>query len=90
MSSPVPTPPRPKTPNFARFILSGSLLGFLLAAVTVAATGGVQQRGMSGTYSAASGVGIVGLLGAGLGAILAAVVAVLLDRRGRAQAQRDR
>lgn len=79
-------PPNPRrTPNFLRFIITGAVLGFVVGAV-IAWTGVLEdttqlQRGY--VYGTSDGVGIVGLLFAGIFALVAAVIAVLLDRRGR-------
>lgn len=66
------------------FIGTGAVLGFLVGAV-IAGTGMFEEPGAGNPayqYGASDGVGIVGLLAA-LFAIVAAVIAVLLDRRGQ-------
>ncbi|NHA69979.1 hypothetical protein [Phycicoccus flavus] len=74
------TPPR--SPRFLRIIVTGAVLGFLAGAVL--ATGGWLQDESSvltqqGQYSANTSIGYLGLLGAGLMALLAAVVALGID-----------
>lgn len=72
-----------KSPNFLRFIATGAILGFVVGGL-IAATGILEdpEAATPGyNYGASAGVGIVGLLGAGLFAIAAAVLAVILDRR---------
>lgn len=65
-----------RSPRFGSFLVTGALLGFLLGSM-VAVFGGQDDR-----YSAGSAVGYFGVLGAGVCALIAGVVAVLLDRRG--------
>ena len=72
-----------RTPNFFRFIVTGAIVGFLIGAL-IAWTGIFEDQSAAAArsyvYGTSSGVGLMGLFGAGLGAMLAAVVAVLLDR----------
>lgn len=79
----MPTAPRAKSPNFFRFIISGALLGFLVGgALVLTGVLGPEKAPPTGyTYGPTDGLGIVSLLFAGLFAIVAAVIAVLLDRR---------
>ena len=65
-----------RTPNFTRFIATGAVLGFVVGAV--ASLFGDQAPGLS-ENSALFYIGAFGML---IGAVLAAVIAVLLDRRG--------
>jgi uncharacterized protein involved in exopolysaccharide biosynthesis len=66
---------RRRTPNFKRFIITGVLLGFFAgAAVSVISS-------PAPSYAASSQLGYLGVMGAGLGALVAGLVAVLLDRR---------
>ncbi len=69
------TPARPRTPNFRRFIVTGALVGFVVG-VFVAVGGGDTPD-----YSGGAQLGFFGLLFAALGAFLAALLAVLADRR---------
>lgn len=75
-------PPR-RSPRFLSFIVSGAVLGFAVGAFL--AVGGVVDEGRSittaGSYSALTGLGYLGMLGAMIFGLLAAVLAVLLDRR---------
>jgi hypothetical protein len=75
------TPPR--RPRFLRIILSGAVVGFLLGA-GVAVSGRFEDVGSpvaQGPYAPTAGIGYLGLLGAGLFALAAAVVALALDKR---------
>jgi hypothetical protein len=64
-----------RAPNFTRFLATGAILGFIVGSAV--AFFGRQAPG----YGEGAAVAYLGLLGAGLGAMLAGVVAVLLDRR---------
>ncbi len=66
---------RRRLPNFKRFLVTGAVLGFVLGLV-VASAGAPTPN-----YDASSAVGYLGVMGAGLGVLLAGFVAVLLDRR---------
>lgn len=74
---------RRRRPNFVRFILTGAVIGFALGGYL--GWSGVFEKPtvltQKGTYAAGTVVGYLGLLGAVLCAVLAAVIAVLLDRR---------
>lgn len=70
-----PRAARRSSPDFKRFIITGVVLGFIAGGV-------VALRGDAAPgYDASSQLGYLGVLGAFLGAVLAGVVAVLLDRR---------
>ena len=69
-----------RRPRFLPFILTGAVIGFVIGAFLATRTDGVSDRAM-GTYDASAAVGYLGILGAGLVALLAALVAVLVDRR---------
>ena len=64
-----------RRPNFAAFLISGALIGlligFLVSVFGPAAVG----------YDASAILGFLGLIFAGLGALLAGIIAVLLDTR---------
>lgn len=64
-----------RRPNFAAFLISGALIG-LLVGFLVSILGPA-----SGSYDASSTLGFLGLIFAGLGALAAGIVAVLLDTR---------
>ena len=69
-------------PRFLPFIVTGAVLGFVVGAVL--ALGGWfadPSPLIASNYSATAGVGYLGILGAVLFGLLAAVVAVLVDRR---------
>lgn len=75
------TPPR--RPRFLRIILTGAVVGFLLGA-GVAVSGRFEDAASpvaQGPYAPTAGIGYLGLLGAGLFALAAAVVALALDKR---------
>ncbi len=75
------TPPR--RPRFLRFILTGAVIGFVLGA-GLAASGRFEDTTSvvaQGPYSPTAGIGYLGLLGASLLALVAAVVALALDKR---------
>lgn len=75
------TPPR--RPRFLPIILTGAVLGFAIGS-GAALFGWFEPdaaRPTVGPYSDTSAVGYLGLLGAGLFALLAALVALGLDRR---------
>ncbi len=76
---------RRRSPNFARFIITGALVGFVLGglvAMTHALEGNSPSYPAGYTYSEYQAVMYLGLLGALLFGLAAAVLAVLLDRRG--------
>jgi hypothetical protein len=72
-----------RRPRFLRIILTGAVVGFVLGAVV--AVGGWFEDTDSvlaqGSYSPTAAVGYLGLLGACLLAIAAALLALALDRR---------
>lgn len=79
----LPRPPR--TPNFVRIIATGAILGALVGGL-IAWTGVLTDESaipQGYKYGMSDGVGILAMFGGVLGAIVAAVVAVLLDRTGR-------
>jgi hypothetical protein len=65
-----------RSPNFMRFIATGAILGFVVGSVL--AFLGDPAPGYSDVTAAA----YIGAFGAAIGAMLAGVLAVLLDRRG--------
>jgi len=75
------TPPR--RPRFVRIILTGAVIGFVLGAFL--ATSGWFENPDSvlaqGPYSPTAAIGYLGLLGACILALVAAVVALALDKR---------
>lgn len=62
-------------PSFSRFIATGAILGFVAGGVA-SLTGDPAP-----SYGEGAAVAYLGIFGAAIGAMLAAVVAVLLDRR---------
>jgi hypothetical protein len=69
----VSTPRR--APNFARFLVTGAIIGFVVG--SAAAFLGDPAPG----YGEGAAVAYLGVFGAAIGAMLAGVVAVMLDRR---------
>jgi hypothetical protein len=65
----------PRTPNYLRFIVTGAVIGFLGGAI-FAMVGGTTPD-----YSSVTQIGFFGVTFGSIGALLAAVVAVLLERR---------
>ena len=70
----VSQPPR-RTPNFLAFLITGGLVGLLIGFL-VSVFGPAADR-----YDASSTLGFLGLICAGLGVLVAGVIAVLLDKR---------
>jgi hypothetical protein len=64
-----------RTPNFPAFLFTGGLVGLLIG-FFASVFGGADAR-----YDASATLGFLGLIGAGLGVLLAGVIAVLLDKR---------
>jgi hypothetical protein len=69
--------PAPRIPNFKRFLITGALLGFIVGAVISLV--GDDVKG----YTATTGALFLGAIGAMLGAGLAGILGILLDRSGR-------
>jgi hypothetical protein len=67
-------------PNFVAFISTGVILGFVIGSAVAYLSDDETTYGRD--YSVTSGVLFIGLAGACVFGLLAAVVAVLLDRRG--------
>lgn len=89
-SAPGPRPatsprPRGRRPIFSRFIVVGAVLGFVVATGVALLLRPDPSAVSSASQTATYGLGRVmmffGVLGGGLGALLGALVAVLLDRR---------
>jgi len=72
-------PPTRRYPNFTAFIATGAVLGFVLGSAV--AYFGDDANTYGHDYSVTSAVLFLGVVGALVFALLAAVVAVLLDRR---------
>ena len=68
-----PAPPR--TPNYLRFIVTGAVLGFAVGAVFSLVGEGAPD------YSSGAQIAFFGVMFAGIGALLAGLLAVLLERR---------
>ncbi|MEP6648324.1 MAG: hypothetical protein ABJA74_00210 [Lapillicoccus sp.] len=65
----------PRTPNYLRFIVTGASVGFVLGAI-FSLVGETAPD-----YSSGSQVAFFGVMFAGIGALLAGLLAVLLERR---------
>jgi hypothetical protein len=65
---------RRRSPRFARFIGTGAIIGFFVGAVVSLASA------PAAAYAVTSQVGYFGLMGACLGALLAGILAVVIDR----------
>ena len=68
-----PAPPR--TPNYLRFIVTGAIVGFLGGAIFSLVGEAAPD------YSSGTQIAFFGVIFAGIGALLAALLAVLLERR---------
>ena len=73
-------PPTRRYPNFVAFISTGVILGFVIGSVVAYYSDDGMDYGHD--YSVTSAVLFIGLAGACVFGLLAAIVAVLLDRRG--------
>lgn len=65
----------PRTPNYLRFIVSGAIVGFVAGAIFALSSDAAAN------YSAGSEIGYFGVMFGGIGALLAGLLAVLLERR---------
>ena len=72
-------PPTRRYPNFVAFISTGVILGFVLGSALAYFRDDVTTYGRD--YSVTSGELFIGLVGACVFGLLAAILAVLLDRR---------
>ncbi|HYN67701.1 MAG TPA: hypothetical protein VES93_12500 [Ornithinibacter sp.] len=71
-----------RRPRFLPFILTGVVLGFVIgAALSVVGWFEDEDPTVASNYAPSAGIGYLGILGAVLFGLLAAVVAVLVDRR---------
>ena len=73
-------PPTRRYPNFVAFISTGLILGFIVGSA-VAYFGGGDTTEYGRAYSSSSSILFLGVLGACVFGLLAAVLAVLLERR---------
>ncbi|MGG5257697.1 hypothetical protein [Phycicoccus avicenniae] len=74
-----------RRPRFLPFILTGAVIGFVVGAA-IADFGWLEDTSSAlaqNQYSPTAAIGYLGLLGAGLFALLAAVVALLVERSSR-------
>lgn len=71
-----------RRPRFLPFILTGVVLGFVVgAALALGGWFADPNPTVASNYAPSSGVGYLGVMGALLFGLLAAVIAVLVDRR---------
>ncbi|WP_157508875.1 hypothetical protein [Luteipulveratus halotolerans] len=63
-----------RAPNFAQFLITGTVVGVLLGLW-------VGSRDGSGGYSDTTAMGFFAVIFGGLGALLAGAIAVLIDKR---------
>ncbi len=74
-----------RRPRFLPFILTGAVIGFVLGAA-VADFGWFEDTDsalVQGSYTPTAAIGYLGLLGASLCALLAALLALFVDGRSR-------
>jgi hypothetical protein len=64
-----------RKPNFLAFLISGGLVGMLIGFVVSIFGPGTAR------YDASATLGFLGLIFAGLGVLVAGIIAVLLDKR---------
>ena len=64
-----------RTPNFTAFLITGALVGLLIG-FFLSISGSADPR-----YDASAALGFLGLICAGLGMLVAGIIAVLLDKR---------
>lgn len=64
-----------RSPRFTAFLITGVIVGFLIG-VLASVIGNPDSR-----YDAWAAFGLLGLIGAGLGALVGGIIAVLLDKR---------
>ena len=71
-----------RRPRFLPFIATGAVLGFVLGAgIALSGWFADSDPTVASNYAPSAGAGYLGILGALLFGLLAAVVAVLVDRR---------
>jgi hypothetical protein len=64
-----------RTPRFSAFLVTGGLAGLLIG-IFLGLSGPVDVR-----YDTSAAIGFLGLVFAGLGALVGGIIAVLLDKR---------
>ena len=77
------SPDQPRTPNFMRFLVTGAVLGLIVGGWLGLREPGGPSYTVAKTYDVGTAVLFLGVLGAFLGAGIAGIVALLLDRTGR-------
>jgi len=74
-------PPTRRRPNFVAFIATGAILGFVVGSVIAYFGSGRDTTEYGRSFSDSSAVLFLGVLGACVLGLAAAVLAVLLERR---------
>ena len=77
------SPDVPRTPNFKRFLVTGALLGLVIGVFIGLREPGGPSYNVTKSYDVGTAVLFLGALGVFLGAGLAGIIALLLDRTGR-------
>jgi hypothetical protein len=77
------SPEIPRTPNFKRFLVTGTLVGLVVGIVIGLRDPGGPSYPEGKTFDVGTAVLFLAALGAFLGAGIAGILAVLLDRTGR-------
>lgn len=77
------TPEPARIPNYKRFLLTGAIIGLLVGGWFGLRDPGGPSYNETMQYSMGTAVAFLAALGAFLGAGIAGVIAILLDRSGR-------
>jgi hypothetical protein len=77
------SPEPPRAPNFKRFLITGGLIGLFIGVLFGLRDPGGPSYTSEKSFDVGTAVLFLGALGIFLGAGLAGIVAVLLDRTGR-------
>ena len=77
------SPDVPRTPNFKRFLVTGALVGLVIGVLIGLREPGGPSYTIAKSYDVGTAVLFLGALGVFLGAGLAGIIALLLDRTGR-------
>lgn len=78
-------PPSTRIPNFKRFLITGAVIGFVVGVLFAMREPGGPSYNTTASYDPSAAMGYLGALGAFLGAGVAGIVALLLDKSGRQQ-----
>jgi hypothetical protein len=80
---PAPRQTQSRVPNFTRFIITGAVIGLVVGVFFGMREPGGPSYAAAASYDTGSAMGLLGALGAMIGAGVAAIVALLLERFGR-------